>query len=264
MIEHPLLYVAVGALVGLMVGFTGVGGGSLMTPILVLGFGQPPTIAVGTDLVFSAVTKVAATASFGHSRRVDWRIVARLAVGSLPGAAAVLVWFWTTRETPPAMNRFIVQGLAVMLLISAVGLLLQSRFQRLGVRLTASSLAHAERYKRPLTILVGLILGVAVTLTSVGAGALGVVALLYLYPLRLTPDRLVATDIAHALPLTIVAGLGHAALGHVNLSMLALLLLGSIPAVLVGAQTTIRIPPVVTRSLVAVMLSVVGVRILLS
>ncbi|HTO83645.1 MAG TPA: sulfite exporter TauE/SafE family protein [Methylomirabilota bacterium] len=262
MVDSPLLFVGAGALVGLMVGFTGVGGGSLMTPILVLGFGQVPTVAVGTDLVFAAVTKLAATGSFGHGRRVDWEVVRRLALGSVPGAASVLGWLWFTRDAPPVMNRLVIHALAVMLLVSAAGLLFQVRLRRWGAPTSAASLKATERFRPALTIAVGVVLGLAVTLTSVGAGALGVVALLYLYPLRLPPDRLVATDIAHALPLTIVAGLGHAALGHVDLKMLACLLLGSIPAVVIGSQTTIRIPPAVTRGLVAVMLMVVGVRIL--
>src|SRR5579862_1020520 len=96
----PLLYIAAGLFVGGMVGLTGVGGGSLMTPILVLLFGQSPAVAVGTDLVFSATTKLVATASFGYSRRIDWRIVIRLALGSIPGAGAVVIWFWVTRTTP--------------------------------------------------------------------------------------------------------------------------------------------------------------------
>ena len=264
MIGDPLLYICAGLLVGLMVGFTGVGGGSLMTPILVLGFGQPATMAVGTDLLFAAATKLVATAAYGYKKRVDWRVVGRLALGSLPGAAAVIFWFWMTRSARPIVDHVIIRTLAWMLLFTSVGLLFQTALQRLGVRLTAASLARAERFKPALTVATGLTLGVAVTLTSVGAGALGVVALLYLYPLRLSADRLVATDIAHALPLTIVAGMGHAALGHVNLPVLGYLVLGSIPGVLIAARTTMRIPPIVTRVLIALMLVVVGVRMLLA
>ena len=262
MIGDPLLYVAAGLLVGAMVGLTGVGGGSLMTPILVLGFGQPPTVAVGTDLLFAAVTKLAATASYGYAKRVDWRVVGRLAIGSLPGAIAVIAWLWLSRRPQPVVDHVIISTLAWILLVTAVGILFQEALRRLGVRVTAASLERAERYRPALTVLTGLVLGVAVTLTSVGAGALGVVALLYLYPLRLTADRLVATDIAHALPLTIVAGMGHAALGHVSPQVLGCLLLGSIPGVLIATRTNMRIPPVVTRVLIAVMLVAVGIRML--
>jgi uncharacterized membrane protein YfcA len=264
MLDSPLLYVVTGLLVGVLVGLTGVGGGSLTTPILVLGFGQPPTMAVGTDLVFSAVTKLAATASYGFNRRVDWQIVGRLAFGSVPGASAVILWFWLTRREPPVVDHVVGRTLAWMLLATGVGLLCQTALQRIGVQVTAVSLARAERFKPALTVAVGLALGVTVTMTSVGTGALGVVALLYLYPIRLTADRLVATDIAHALPVSIIAGMGHAALGHVSLPVLSCLLLGSIPGVLLAARTTLRIPPIVTRTLIAVMLIVVSSRMLLS
>jgi uncharacterized protein len=261
---EPVLYVVAGLLVGVLIGFTGVGGGSLMTPILVIGFGQSPIVAVGTDLVFAATTKFVATVSFGHKRRVDWRIVRRLVLGSVPSATAVLGWFWLTPRAEPVVDHMVMRGLAVMLTLTAIGLVLQNRLQRLGSRLAAASLERAERYKPALTVATGVLLGAAVTLTSVGAGAVGVVALLYLYPLRLTPDRLIATDIAHALPVTIIAGLGHAALGHLNLPVLGCLLLGSIPGVLFAARTTIRFPPAVTRMLVAAMLIVVAARIVLS
>jgi uncharacterized membrane protein YfcA len=119
---NPLLYVAAGLFVGVMVGLTGVGGGALMTPILVLLFGQSPVVAVGTDLMFSATTKLAATASFGYSRRVDWRIVGRLALGSLPGAAGVVLWFWLTRRSPSIEKRLVSECLAVMLGLTATGI----------------------------------------------------------------------------------------------------------------------------------------------
>ncbi len=261
--SDPILYVAAGLFVGAMVGLTGVGGGSLMTPILVLLFAQPPVVAVGTDLMFSATTKLAATASFGYTRRVDWRIVGRLGLGSIPGAAGALLWFWFMRETPAVENRIIPQCLAVMLALTAVGLLLQNLLQRLGIRVTATWLERAERYKYPLTVVTGLLLGAGVTLTSVGAGALGAAALLCLYPLRLTADRLIATDIAHALPVTIIAAMGHASLGHINLQVLACLLLGSVPGVLLASRIVIRIPPILTRVMIAIMLALVSERMLL-
>ena len=260
--SNPLLYVAAGLFVGIMVGLTGVGGGSLMTPILVLIFGQSPVMAVGTDLMFSATTKLAATASFGYSRRVDWRIVGRLAIGSLPGAAGVILWFFWMRRAPSVENHIIPECLGVMLGLTAIGLLLQNLLQKLGLKVIGGWLERTERIKLPLTIATGLLLGIGVTLTSVGAGALGVVALLALYPLRLTADRLVATDIAHALPVTLVSALGHASLGHLNLSILACLLLGSVPGVLIASRIVIRIPPTVTRTLIAIVLAFVSARML--
>ena len=257
-----LLYVAAGLLVGVCVGLTGVGGGSLMTPILVLAFGQSPVVAVGTDLVFAATTKLAATVSFGYSRRVDWRIVGQLALGSIPGAGAAIVWFWLTRAAPGAVNHVVVRFLAWMLVITAVGLLVQGTLGRSRIRAGIASVELAQRWKPALTVVIGLLLGLAVTLTSVGAGALGTVALLYLYPIRLTAQRLVATDIAHALPITIIAGLGHASLGHVNFPVLGLLLLGSIPGVLIASRLALRLPQALTRTLIAVMLLLVGGRLL--
>jgi uncharacterized membrane protein YfcA len=261
MTDTPL-YAAAGLLVGTLVGLTGVGGGSIMTPILLLLFGQSPAVAVGTDLLFAATTKLVATAAFGFSRRVDWPIVGRLLLGSIPGAAAVVISLWLTRHTPSAADTVTSRALAIILAVTAVGLIFQTPLQRLGLKVTARALVHVERHKLALTALAGLVLGVAVTLTSVGAGALGVVMLLALYPLRLTADRLVATDIAHALPITLIAGLGHAFLGHVNFNALAAMLLGSIPGVLIASRITLRLPARITRTLIAVMLGTVSERML--
>ncbi len=264
MIPYALLYVVCGASVGVLIGLTGVGGGSLLTPLLVLGFGQPPAVAVGTDLVFSATTKLAATASFGFSRRVDFRIVGRLALGSLPACAAVIAWFWWTHRTPDAVDAVITRCLAFILATAAIALLLQPLLRRIGLSIAAAWLDRAQRDKLALTVVAGAVLGAGVALTSVGAGALGVVALLALYPLRLTSDRLVATDIAHALPITILAAAGHAALGHTDLPVLACLLIGSIPGVLLASRLSIRLPAPATRTLIAVMLGVVSTRLFLA
>ena len=260
----PLLYALCGLFVGALVGLTGVGGGSLMTPLLVLVFGQPPAVAVGTDLVFSASTKLVATASFGFSRRVDWRIVARLVVGSVPAAAAVILWFWFNHRPPGVVDQLISRCLAVILAFAAVALLLHESLRRWGLKFTAAWFVGTERHKVLLTVATGCLLGVGVTMTSVGAGALGVAALVALYPLRLPSDRLVATDIAHALPITAMAAAGHAVMGHVDLRALACLLLGSIPGVLVATRAAIRFPPQLTRTLIAIMLAFVSARLFLT
>jgi len=257
----PLLYALCGLFVGALVGLTGVGGGSLMTPILVLVFGQPPAVAVGTDLVFSASTKLVATASFGFSRRVDWRIVARLAVGSVPAAAAVIIWFWLDHRPPGVVDQLISRCLAVILGMAAVALLLHNSLRRWGLKFTAAWFIGTERHKVLLTVAAGCVLGIGVTMTSVGAGALGVAALVALYPLRLPSDRLVATDIAHALPITAIAAAGHALLGHIDLRALACLLVGSIPGVLLATRAAIRLPPQLTRTFIAIMLAVVSARL---
>jgi uncharacterized membrane protein YfcA len=259
---QPLLYVLCGGLVGLLIGLTGVGGGSLMTPLLVLCFGQPPAVAVGTDLVFSATTKLAATASSGFSGRVDWRIVGRLALGSVPACAGVVAWLWLSHRTPLALDAVVSRCLAVILAVAALALLLQPWLRRLGLSITAAWLDSTQRHKLSFTVAAGALLGAGVGLTSVGAGALGVVAILALYPLRLTPDRLVATDIAHALPMTAIAAGGHALLGHTDLRVLACLLVGSIPGILVASRLTIRLPAAFMRTLIALMLAVVSERLL--
>lgn len=247
---------------GAMVGLTGVGGGSLMTPLLLLLFGQSPAVAVGTDLMFSAATKTAATASFGFSRRIDWQIVRRLAIGSVPGTLAVILWFWLNRRTPEATNRIIPGSLGAMLAITAIGLLLYEPMQRWALRSRATWWIGLEPWKPLMTVLVGLIVGVTVTLTSIGAGALGTVALFCLYPRRLPPDRLVATDIAHALPVTVAAGIAHATLGHLNVALLGWLLLGSLPSVLLASRVALRIPAGWLRAGIAIMLAVTSHRLL--
>jgi uncharacterized membrane protein YfcA len=262
--SNPLLYALCGLIVGALVGLTGVGGGSLMTPVLVLVFGQPAAVAVGTDLMFSASTKLVATASFGFSRRVDWRIVGRLAIGSVPATAAVILWFWFDHRPPAVVDQLISRCLAVILALAAVAVLLQDPLRRLGLSFAAAWLSNAERHKIALTVAAGALLGVAVTMTSVGAGALGVAVLVALYPLRLPSDRLVATDIAHALPITAIAAAGHAVLGHVNLRVLACLLVGSIPGVILATRATIRLPPQLTRTLIAIMLAIVSERLFVS
>ena len=261
---NPLLYAVFGLIVGALVGLTGVGGGSVMTPILMLVFGQPPAVAVGTDLMFSASTKLVATASFGFSRRVDWPIVGRLVIGSVPAASAVIIWFWFNGRPPGVVDQIIARCLAVILALAAVALLMQDFLRRLGLRYTAIWLQSADRQKVVLTIIAGALLGFGVTMTSVGAGAVGVAVLVALYPLRLTSDRLVATDIAHALPITAIAAAGHATLGHVDLRVLSCLLMGSIPGVLLATHASIRLRPQITRTLIAVMLALASARLFLA
>lgn len=258
---NPVLYALSGLFVGTLVGLTGVGGGSMMTPALILLFGQTPATAVGTDLIFSATTKLAATASFGFNRRVDWGIVSRLLRGSVPASALVIGWIWMSRHTPGTVDRVISHGLAIILAGASAALLLQNPLRHLSLKLTAAWIEHIERYKTLLTVISGALIGVGVSLTSVGAGALGVVALLALYPLRLPPDRLVATDIAHALPITIMAAAGHALVGHVDFPALGCLLVGSIPGVIIATRATIRLPQVLTRTMIAIMLAVVSGRL---
>jgi hypothetical protein len=251
------LFMLSGFFVGLLVGQTGVGGGSLMTPILVLFFGIHPATAVGTDLLYASATKSVGTLVHGLNHTVDWRIVRRLASGSVPATVLTLLAISHYNVTGPASGRIISLVLGTMLLLTAVSLIFRQRFLRLmGPALDRVAPRQAAR----LTVLTGAALGALVTLSSVGAGALGVTALLMLYP-RVPMKLIVGSDIAHAVPLTLVAGIGHWWLGSVDWPMLASLLSGSIPGIVLGSYLSAHIPDAVLRPLLAAVLCIVGGRL---
>lgn len=252
------LYVISGLIIGLLVGQTGVGGGSLMTPLLVLVFGFNPAIAVGTDLLYASATKTVGALVHGYNRTVDWQVVRRLATGSVPASLATLaiMALWNTAEHS---SRAISVVLGVMLLLTAASLL----YRRAFLNLVAPILAQVtQRGTTALTIGVGAILGVLVTFTSVGAGALGATALLLLYP-RTRMAVIVGSDIAHAVPLTLVAGLGHLAMGAVNWPLLLSLLCGSVPGIILGSHMAARVPEHIVRWVMAAVLLVVGGRLVM-
>ena len=255
--------VASGAATGLLVGLTGVGGGALMTPLLLLVFGIAPMAAVGTDLWFAAITKLFATRVHHSHDLIDWQVVKRLWMGSLTAAAATLVWMKLHPVDNSAVN-LLKTMIAAAVTLTAVGMMLQKPLHALGRKLRTTDAEHFKRWQGPLTVLAGAVLGVAVTLTSIGAGALGAVLLAYLYPLRLTPPRLIATDIVHAIPLAIFAGIGHLIIGNVNLGLLANLLAGSIPAVIVGAMLSARLPHTWLRWALALVLGMIAIKLWLS
>ena len=237
---------------------TGVGGGSLMTPLLVLLFGFHPATAVGTDLLYASVTKTVGTAVHGKQKTVDWRIVTRLAIGSVP--ASVLTLFAMSRVGTMSGS-----ATATLNLLLGAALLLTgiSVFFRPWILSWAGHHIHAmadERLRR-WTIALGATLGVLVSVTSVGAGALGTTALLILYP-RLPVARIAASDIAHAVPLTLIAGLGHWWLGSVDFGLMVALLAGSIPGVVIGSLLSSRSSDTVLRPVLAITLLVVAVRLL--
>lgn len=247
-----------GALVGLLVGFTGVGGGALMTPLLLLFFGIVPTVAVGTDLWFAAITKMFATPVHHGHGLIDWQVVRRLWMGSLSASSITLVWMHYHPMNGTSFD--LVKGaIAIAVMLTAIAMLFQRSLHAVGRRLRTTQAASFRSMQAPLTIAAGVVLGVLVTLTSVGAGALGAVFLVYLYPLRLTPPRLIATDIVHAIPLAIFAGLGHLLIGNVDGGLLLNLLIGSVPAVIIGAMLSSRLPHRWLRvGLVVVLLAVGG------
>jgi uncharacterized membrane protein YfcA len=247
-----------GFVVGMLVGFTGVGGGAMMTPLLVLAFGVAPQTAVGTDLLYATVTKSVGSSVHGAFGALDWHVLRLLWCGSLPAAVATLIMLNNTGAREELAG-LILPVLSVALVFTGT-IMLASR--RLVETLNRSSFPERlKRFQPVMTIIAGAILGFLVTLTSVGAGAIGAVILVYLYPKRLRGQKLVGTDIAHAIPLTLVAGLGHAKLGHVNFHLLAWLLLGSIPGIAVGSFLSHRTKPHVIRGAIAAMLIVVGVKL---
>lgn len=247
------MLIAAGAVTGLLVGLTGVGGGALMTPLLLLMFGVAPLAAIGTDLWFAAITKLFATRVHHGHGLIDWQVVKRLWLGSLTASALTLVWMklHPVDETAVTLLKF---AITIAVLVTALGMLFQRPLQALGRKLRNADDGRFKSLQPHLTVLAGAALGVLVTLTSVGAGALGAVFLAYLYPLRLTPPRLIATDIAHAIPLAIFAGFGHLLIGNVDFGLLGNLLLGSIPAVMIGAMLSARLPHGLLRGVLALLL----------
>lgn len=251
------LFMLSGFFVGLLVGQTGVGGGSLMTPILVLLFGIHPATAVGTDLLYASATKSVGTLVHGLNHTVDWRIVRRLASGSVPATVATLLVISRFNITGPGSAHFISLVLGIMLLLTALSLIFRRQF--LDFMEPVLSRVTAQRAGQ-LTVVTGAILGLLVTLSSVGAGALGVTALLLLYP-RVPMAVIVGSDIAHAVPLTLVAGIGHWWLGSVDWPLLLSLLSGSIPGIILGSYLATRIPDGVLRPILAAVLCIVGGRL---
>ena len=249
-------YALLGLAAGLLVGLTGVGGGSLVTPVLAL-FGVPPVHAVGTDLLFAAVTKTCGTVAHRAQGSVDWPIVRLLAAGSCPAAAA-MVALLAFAEVHVG-GRLIVGTLSLALILTAVSLCLP--------REQVARVARKARALRPLrpamTVAAGALLGALVTLSSIGAGALGATFLAVLYP-RLEARRIAGTDIAHAVPLTLIAGGGHLWLGNVDAALLASLLAGSLPGIVAASLVAGRLPERVVRSALAAVLLVVGVRFALA
>jgi uncharacterized membrane protein YfcA len=250
-------YTFAGLAVGGLVGLTGVGGGSLMTPLLVLLFGIHPATAVGTDLLYAGLTKITGSAVHHRNGSIEWSVVRRLATGSAPAALATLALlaYWGVQSQRSGSAISVILGYA--LLLTATVLL----FRPWLVEKTRPAFAGmSERHIAALTIILGAALGVMVTLSSVGAGAIGVTVLLMLYP-KMSTLRIVGTDIAHAVPLTLIAGAGHWAIGSVDWPMLISLLLGSIPGIMIASHFATRVPDRALRTLLAVALALVGAKL---
>jgi len=260
---HEFAFILSGFAVGLIVGLTGVGGGSLMTPLLIFGFGIKPHLAIGTDLLFAAFTKMGGTVSLARRRLVPWRLVATLSMGSIPAALATLYVLHSLGPANPLVQKTMTLTLGVALLLTALATLYKAiRGKQVPRQIAHDQLTSATRPRHwSLPLLFGALIGTLVTLTSVGAGAIGVTALMLLYPLLPLP-RIVAADIAYAVPLTLVAGLGHASLGSVDWPLLGLLLTGSLPGIWLGSQLVHKAPDRVIRSLLSLLLAYAGVKLI--
>jgi uncharacterized protein len=248
-----VFYIIAGFAVGLLVGLTGVGGGSLMTPILMLFFNVKAVVAVGTDLLYASITKTAGIFAHGKLGNIDWNIVKLLAFGSIPAAIVTTIYLRNAGIASDATVASIKFWLGIALLLTSLSVLFRNQLAQLSKK------GHwiNPAYTPALTLLLGLVLGFLVTLTSVGAGALGVTALLILYP-KVPITRIVGTDVAHAVPLTLVAGLGHVSLGTVDYQLLGTLLIGSIPGIWIGSHLSSKVAEHWVRTVLALILVYVG------
>ena len=248
------IYVVSGFGVGLLVGMTGVGGGSLMTPILIMLFGVHPATAVGTDLLYAAATKAGGGIVHGWERTIHWPAAIRLASGSIPASILTLLVLWQLDLPAEAARSLVNSVLCFALLLTATSLI----FRKLVIdKLRARMARHSDAAIARATVLVGVSLGVLVSISSVGAGAVGVTALLLLYP-QLPMARIVGSDIAHAVPLTLIAGMGHWALGAIDWQLMGVLLIGSLPGIAIGSYCAVRVPETALRLLLAAILIVVA------
>lgn len=260
---HEFAFVFAGFAVGLVVGLTGVGGGSLMTPLLIFFFGIKPHLAIGTDLLFAAFTKMGGTISLARARVVDWRIVGQVAAGSIPATLLTLYVLQRLGPANPATQAAMTTTLGLALLLTAVATLYKAlRGKAAPAKIAPELLDQATKARHwALPVAFGAVIGTLVTLTSVGAGAIGVIVLMLLYPALPLP-RIVAADIAHAVPLTLVAGLGHASIGSVDWPLLLKLLAGSLPGIWLGSHLMHKTPDRVIRSLLSFLLAYAGVKLI--
>ncbi len=250
-----------GFLIGLLVGVSGVGGGSLMAPILILIFGIAPTTAVGTDLWFACATKTVGGSIHHAKQNADLQIVGTLMIGSMPAAIGTLVVL-NAMHWSQVKQGWLPFALGLVLLATATATIARPTLQRWVVAKAGDDGVAPHALQLPLTVLAGAILGVLVTLTSVGAGALGATLLIFLYPTRLDSKRVVGTDIVHAIPLTLVAGIGHLLIGSVDGRLLANLLIGSIPGIIIGSILVTRVSDKLVRIALSSVLVITAVRLI--
>jgi len=250
-------YILAGAGVGFAVGLTGVGGGSLMTPLLIL-FNFPAHIAIGTDLIYAAGTKASGIVAHAKQSTVNWQIVLRLSSGSIPASLMTIYLLKNVFGAPESYQHILLSTLGFMLIATAIVILIKPILNK-SHKVSNEEYSFLKKHQGKITIFVGFMLGICVTLTSVGAGAFGAAVLMLLYP-RLSPVTIIGTDIAHAVPLTLIAGLGHMQLGNVDFILLSSLLIGSIPAIHFGSKLSKKLPSRILQPILATILLVIGAK----
>ncbi len=255
-----LLYLLTGASVGLIIGLTGVGGGSLMTPILVLGFGIQPAVAVGTDLLYAAITKSGGV--FFHQKQgtVDWTVVRLLASGSIPSSLITVYILSELKNTDFNYEKLMMLTLSIMLILTSVVVFQRKtllNYLHESLHSKSGLISNLLLHRNEITLISGIFLGFVVTLSSVGAGAIGSAILFILYP-RKPAVAIVGTDLAHAIPLTAIAGFGHLQLGSVDFELLVGLLVGGIPAIYLGSLIGKNMPDKLLRGFIATILLLMG------
>jgi uncharacterized protein len=252
-----------GFLVGALVGLTGVGGGSLMTPILIVIFGVHPLSAVGTDLLFAAITKSAGARIHAYRGNVDWPVVGLMSLGSVPAALGTIFMMARLPAHSPALAHAVTVAIGVALLFAAAGLLFGQTVDRFATKIAGKRRDGSKATRSGLTVFLGFLLGVLVSLTSIGAGAVGMVILRLLYA-HLPTVRLVGSDVAHAVSLTLLAGSGHWLIGDVQWALLGSLLIGSIPGIILASHFAHQISDGILRRVLGLVLLVVAAPILMS
>lgn len=258
-----IAYSFAGLVVGIIVGLTGIGGGALMTPILIVVFGIPPVTAVSTDLLYAAITKFGGSITYTRKKLVEWRVVLLLLGGSIPGALFTLNYLeglGGLEKIEHLMNI----TLGVSLVLTSFAVFFRSKIRNSVVKLKGTRFEkHGRRYRPYVTLLMGIILGGLVTLSSVGAGALGTALLILLYP-RMSMQSIVGTDLVHAVVLTGVAGAGHYSMGNVDLWLLLYLVIGSLPGVFLGSHLGSKLSPRVIQPIMGTLLLAIGMRFVLA
>ncbi|MEH7223934.1 sulfite exporter TauE/SafE family protein [Bacillus sp. JJ1566] len=238
-----------GLIVGMIIGATGMGGGIIMTPLLLFGFGVSPAVVVGTDLIFAAVTKSFGALQHWRQRTIDFNLLLRVAIGSVPGTlTGLLLLYFIKQDNQADLNLFITQGISIAFILISIVMLLKLFVWK------KSLFDGSKQVNTTVLISIGFLTGLLVAITSVGSGTLFIALLLWLYPLK--SSALVGTDILHGVLITGLAGFAHSFLGTIDYVLVLQLLAGSIPGVLIGSRITLKLPDLYIRLLLITMMLV--------